>query len=1030
MSKTLPVSFVTEKNKNATAPFNAVIVQFASGGVTLIDQAQVGTSLFGLPTLPIVKDWGRLDGVLNLREGMATLAAVRLRGLNHPGSGGALASRFSDIFPGASLESTVVSFAQCFWVGGVPGGTITSFTFFSGVIHDPVEYSETDWSFEVMSLPAFYLQGDFGVPLNQNDFPYIDQKDRGSVIPAVYGTVRKFPLVGLKARSATYPQSSSTNQSAVALRDVIVSSTLTVTENWTITMSSADAFVPTGFTTSSGVFLNDLVWNNSAGADNLLYTTDGTVLYKYAGGWVSAGQNAPASANFLSLGSFSGKLYAGGLNASGKNAIWRLDSSGWTAVFAEAGSFAQGGIGRLGVSTVRTGVLLAGAQSASSGNSILYSYNGSTTTTDRTQANNGSGNIYSNFADFNGALYVTEREISTATVNLLKWTGSAWTVAHTGASSELSSGATLFVFGSTPKLFAYGASGAPNHPKSYTWDGTTWSLDNDFGSHAGTGGSIVYGGAAYVFFNDGTASPVFSKRTVSTWSTATAMGCTGDRAVLYTNSAPLDSQLWVIGENAAGSASTVFFDDTIGAYAFTLSGSVTGSDGTGTVGANFVSNSLKIGIDQSFWAAAPGLNGDTITFSTDNSYFEYALGLTTSATPFGAVLGVWVDGRPDSSWQLLQNQVRAGQNCAVLRFARQKAPQLVNTLSGSGAFNGTSGVDLGVIPGLTSVRITLTPQGSPPGAVPYVKSKSATGITVAAGAGDTQQFDFTVRQDYLGQVTADVQGVLDDSSGTYTGVANALITRPVHVIHNFLRNVCAVPEGNIDSAGTLAAADAAMPSSYLFNGAVVVGEPLRNVVGAMLRQSRLMLDWPTAARLFFRPTTYATQSITKALTQAVIKDGSIKVTRTPVTEIINDVNVRYQRDFTKGRGDTAYVRLVRMTDPASISNFGDRISSGLGVRRLSDDLFMFDFVTGDSHASDLASFFLSRFKTPTRRVTLDVFLDQFELDRGDVVTISYIAAGHRFDSLDGSVRFLVERVTNLPGNLTRADGVRLICLAI
>src|SRR5713226_6949757 len=230
MPKSLTSAFATEKNKNASAPFNAVLIQFPHGSVTLTDQAQVGASLLGAPNLPIVKSWGQLDGVLNLREGLPAIAALKLTGLNHPGTGGAGLARFSDLFPADSLEATTISLSQCFWVGGAPGGSITSVPFFSGVIADPVEYSETEWSFEIVSLIDHYLGRDYGIPVNQIDFPYLDKRDRGRVIATVYGAVRSLPLLGLKSRAATYPASSTSNQSRIALSDVIVSSALPVVE--------------------------------------------------------------------------------------------------------------------------------------------------------------------------------------------------------------------------------------------------------------------------------------------------------------------------------------------------------------------------------------------------------------------------------------------------------------------------------------------------------------------------------------------------------------------------------------------------------------------------------------------------------------------------------------------------------------------------------------------------------------------------------------------------------------------------------
>ena len=41
---------------------------------------------------------------------------IRIRGLNHPGTGGTSTTRFSDLFPATTLEATFVSLAQFFWV--------------------------------------------------------------------------------------------------------------------------------------------------------------------------------------------------------------------------------------------------------------------------------------------------------------------------------------------------------------------------------------------------------------------------------------------------------------------------------------------------------------------------------------------------------------------------------------------------------------------------------------------------------------------------------------------------------------------------------------------------------------------------------------------------------------------------------------------------------------------------------------------------------------------------------------------------
>ncbi len=171
MPKPLPTQFAFEKDKTAASPFNALLVQFPAGTVAMTDQSIVGATLQTAPVLPIVKSWGTLDGNLNLREGLPTLSAIRISGLNYPGTGGAANKRFSDLFPASTLEATFVSMVQCFWVSGIPGGTLSSFTFFKGVIRDPVEYTDSIWSFEILSLFDHYLGRNYGVPANQNDFP-------------------------------------------------------------------------------------------------------------------------------------------------------------------------------------------------------------------------------------------------------------------------------------------------------------------------------------------------------------------------------------------------------------------------------------------------------------------------------------------------------------------------------------------------------------------------------------------------------------------------------------------------------------------------------------------------------------------------------------------------------------------------------------------------------------------------------------------------------------------------------------------
>jgi len=237
-------------------------------------------------------------------------------------------------------------------------------------------------------------------------------------------------------------------------------------------------------------------------------------------------------------------------------------------------------------------------------------------------------------------------------------------------------------------------------------------------------------------------------------------------------------------------------------------------------------------------------------------------------------------------------------------------------------------------------------------------------------------------------VSAEVDGVKDDASGTLTGTPHAVIERPDQLFRWSLLHGAELNASDLDDAAFTQAGDAlanAVPGGYRLAGILNTKTALRDVWRAWMKESRCTLSWNTEgrARLAFRPLNdfaAALGSEIKTLAESGVRRDPktslprMRFHRTAFDHVANLIELRYDRDWVRG-GRRGWV---------SVS---DNDGIGLYGRQEHPAEFEFDWTRPADQASDLAAFYLAEFSQPQTVVEMEVFPNHLELEPGDVVQI-------------------------------------------
>lgn len=127
------------------------------------------------------------------------------------------------------------------------------------------------------------------------------------------------------------------------------------------------------------------------------------------------------------------------------------------------------------------------------------------------------------------------------------------------------------------------------------------------------------------------------------------------------------------------------------------------------------------------------------------------------------------------------------------------------------------------------------------------------------------------------QVAADLQGRIDDGSGTYTGSANALIERPGHIIKHILISCCGLTASEIDATSYSAADSYYNSNSYRLAVPILQKPNIRELVNRICAHCCSLHFWEAGEHHIDVIGSLAVDSYTKLLLHFDGSDGSTTI---------------------------------------------------------------------------------------------------------------------------------------------------------
>lgn len=228
------------------------------------------------------------------------------------------------------------------------------------------------------------------------------------------------------------------------------------------------------------------------------------------------------------------------------------------------------------------------------------------------------------------------------------------------------------------------------------------------------------------------------------------------------------------------------------------------------------------------------------------------------------------------------------------------------------------------------------------------------------------------------------------------------VTAPGDVVANILSTYCGIT--SFQQVGTF-------PASYAINGAITEYRTALEWLNMIAFQCRAWFRMELGtAKLIVRPDTLAP---IKTITACRITSDGRRIHRrrkAPFDDIINKINLLFDRDWSKSRGDDAYRGMSNATDATSITNYGERERP---------ELFLCDFITTQAMADDVRAFYLLRYAVRQWLHEFETYLDHSELKFSDAITLGF----------SGNTAGEIIEAGCSPGSSTQIDTVKFTVLA-
>ena len=240
-------------------------------------------------------------------------------------------------------------------------------------------------------------------------------------------------------------------------------------------------------------------------------------------------------------------------------------------------------------------------------------------------------------------------------------------------------------------------------------------------------------------------------------------------------------------------------------------------------------------------------------------------------------------------------------------------------------------------------------------------------------------------------VTADVNGLIDDASGTITGVPLGLIERPDHAVLWSLKKVLGLPDTALDLDSFTAAGQryaAAVPGGYRLSGVIQKEQPWSRIWKEWMASSRGQLIWNGAgqARLLFRPLNSSTglqgQEVKTLDSSQFLLDPQsgqprLRLWREFGGGLSTELDVPFDRDWNEEREH--YRKVLTVRDPEKALLFGENKLPGG---------FPLDWCADPDMAQDLAGFYLAEFSQPKTYLEAGLPLEHMDLEPADLVKLN------------------------------------------
>jgi len=242
-----------------------------------------------------------------------------------------------------------------------------------------------------------------------------------------------------------------------------------------------------------------------------------------------------------------------------------------------------------------------------------------------------------------------------------------------------------------------------------------------------------------------------------------------------------------------------------------------------------------------------------------------------------------------------------------------------------------------------------------------------------------------------------------------------LLENPSGVIQDFLVSYGGFTTAEIDATSFSAAQAslaAAVSGGYRFAGVINRRTGLNDLLARMVRQCRCRIfGGGDGVRLVFQAAAGAVQ---KSIPDSMLAAGSLRLSRTGMDEVVNDMKLFYDMDWARGRVSAANFKAVCDRSDAYPAG-GDMQSVSVYGPRERPDMHLMEFIVDEAAAVDLRDFYITRYKDVKRHARFTLFMDNLELEAGDIISVEH--AGLAVDTA-GAV-FRIESAGFRPGSAVR-----------